>query len=102
MPRSPSLFALAFAGMSLAAGLAGCVPPKDSNSPTDSKNKDKGKITKNEKGENEICHQEYPTGSHIGRTVCRPLDQQERDRLEAQQELSRPRSNPTGTIPGGN
>lgn len=38
-----------------------------------------------------ICHQEYPTGSHIGRTVCRSTDERERDREEARDLITAPK-----------
>jgi hypothetical protein len=41
-----------------------------------------------------ICHQEYPTGSHIGRTVCRSNDERQRERDRARELISTPRRAP--------
>ncbi len=94
MPRSPSSLALAFLGASLFAGLTGCVPPKEDTAGP--------KSSKNAEGEEQVCHQEYPTGSHIGRTVCRSVERKERDRKDAVDLATTPRSNPTRTpVPEG-
>ncbi len=45
---------------------------------------------KNQYGEDVICRQEYPTGSHIGRTVCRTPQQEFDDRERARDLVSRP------------
>ena len=36
------------------------------------------------------CHQEYPTGSHIGRTVCRTDEQIAEERLKSREFVNRP------------
>jgi hypothetical protein len=41
-----------------------------------------------------ICHQEYPTGSNIGRTVCRTEESKTRDREKAREFISIPRGAP--------
>ncbi len=48
-----------------------------------------------------ICHQEYPTGSHIGRTVCRSTDERDRDREQAREFITTPRrpTRPTRPLP---
>lgn len=45
---------------------------------------------KNDKGETMICHQEYPTGSHIGRTVCRTEENNDEERAKARALVSTP------------
>ncbi len=45
---------------------------------------------KNDKGETMICHQEYPTGSHIGRTVCRTEEANDEERAKARALVSTP------------
>lgn len=47
-------------------------------------------VTKNSDGETLICHQEYPTGSHIGRTVCRTQRQIDEERLKSRELVNRP------------
>lgn len=82
MPRSSvrvcrlSLSLALSLALGLALGLgAGCAGPQ---------HRDKGPTTMtNDEGETMICHQEYPTGSHIGRTVCRTEEDTERDRQNA-------------------
>jgi hypothetical protein len=45
---------------------------------------------RNEDGEKMTCHQEYPTGSHIGRTVCRTDEQIAEERLKSREFVNRP------------
>lgn len=45
---------------------------------------------KNDDGDTMYCHQEYPTGSHIGRTVCRTEDQMFEDRQKSREFVNRP------------
>jgi hypothetical protein len=79
MPRSFMMFA----GLSLGLGIsvAGCAGPQGKDKPT---------RTKNENGETMICHQEYPTGSHIGRTVCRTEEESDEERARARALVSTP------------
>lgn len=93
MPRSPlrpALVALLLSSISLLSA-AGCAGPQS---------KDKGVTrTKNENGETMICHQEYPTGSHIGRTVCRTEEDSERERDNARKLVTTPPPAPRKTEP---
>lgn len=45
---------------------------------------------KNENGDTLYCHQEYPTGSHIGRTVCRTEQQMFDEREKSREFVNRP------------
>lgn len=82
MPRSPFRVALLALGLSSISILAAaCAGPQS---------KDKVTRTKNDDGETMICHQEYPTGSHIGRTVCRTEEQSDREREEARKLVTTP------------
>ncbi len=45
---------------------------------------------KNDKGETLVCREEYPTGSNIGRTVCRTEEQSDEDRQRARTLVSTP------------
>lgn len=69
------------------AGLAGCVPPSENNANT----------TPAQQGatEGQVCHEERPLGSNISRTVCRPQDDAERDRRDAQKFMATPRPVPS-------
>ena len=35
--------------------------------------------------DDQVCHEEVPTGSHVGRTVCRSRSQIDRERQEGQE-----------------
>lgn len=76
-------------GWALVAGLAvlgGCFGGSQSSGA------DRTTMHRNSNDEGEmICHQEYPTGSHIGRTVCRSTDEKARDREEARELITTPR-----------
>jgi hypothetical protein len=81
--------------LGLSAVLAlGCAGPQ----------KDRGTTTmKNDDGETMICHQEYPTGSHIGRTVCRTEEESTREREKARVLVTTPPPVPrTAPPPTGN
>lgn len=80
MPRPSTLIALLSLGLGLAA--SGCVPPQGKQKDTTT--------MKNDKGETMICHQEYPTGSHIGRTVCRTEEANDEERAKARALVSTP------------
>lgn len=41
-----------------------------------------------------VCENESPTGSHLSKRVCRPVDQADRDRAATQIDLLRPRATP--------
>lgn len=45
---------------------------------------------KNDDGDTMYCHQEYPTGSHIGRTVCRTEEQMFEERQKSREFVNRP------------
>lgn len=45
---------------------------------------------KNDDGDTMYCHQEYPTGSHIGRTVCRTEQQMFDDRQKSREFVNKP------------
>lgn len=79
MPRPSTLIALLSLGLGLAT--SGCLPPGKSKETT---------TMKNDKGETMHCRQEYPTGSNIGRTVCRTEEQSDEDRAEARKMVSTP------------
>jgi len=91
MPRSFMMFA----GLSLGLGIAaaGCAGPQGKDKPT---------RTTNANGETMICHQEYPTGSHIGRTVCRTEEQSDEERAKARALVATPPAvNPAKAPPAG-
>lgn len=77
------------AGVALLFGLQGCLPP---SSATDSTTP----ISDDGAG----CHIERPTGSNIGREVCRTPDQVRDDRENARNLHRPPRVTPTKTEGG--
>ena len=83
-----------FAGWSLGLGIAaaGCAGPQGKDKPT---------RTTNANGETTICHQEYPTGSHIGRTVCRTEEQSDEERAKARALVSTPPPVHSSKAPSG-
>jgi hypothetical protein len=56
-------------------------------------------VVKNEDGETMVCHQEFPTGSHIGRTVCRSETDAEDERIKARDFVAAPRPVPVRAAP---
>lgn len=79
MPRPSILIAVLSLGLGIT--FAGCAGPQGKDKPTTMKNDD---------GETMICHQEYPTGSHIGRTVCRTQEDSDEEREKARALVSTP------------
>jgi hypothetical protein len=69
-------------GLSLAACGAG------------SREKDSTRVIRTADGDEMICHQEYPTGSNIGRTVCRTEETMAEDRAKGREILNTPRMAP--------
>jgi hypothetical protein len=79
MPRHSTLLAVLSLGLGVA--VASCAGPQGKDKPTKMTNAD---------GETMICHQEYPTGSHIGRTVCRTEEEANDEREKARVLVSTP------------
>jgi len=78
------------AGCLLATLLAaGCVPPSE-NAPSTTPSAQQGAQG------GQVCHEERPLGSNIARTVCRPQEDTDRDRAEAQKFMGAPRAVPNG------
>ncbi|MEZ4362469.1 MAG: hypothetical protein R3B48_19925 [Kofleriaceae bacterium] len=77
MARSSILLVL----VSLVA-LSACAGGSSKRQPTTMRNQD---------GDVMVCHEEFPTGSHIGRTVCRTEEQTNREREEAREFIATPR-----------
>jgi hypothetical protein len=66
----------------------GCVPPSE-NTPSTAPTAQQGAQT------GQVCHEERPLGSNISRTVCRPQEDVDRDRANAQKFMGAPRAAPS-------
>jgi Tfp pilus assembly protein PilV len=59
-----------------------------------SREKDSRRVYRTSSGDEMICHQEYPTGSNIGRTVCRTEETRAEDRAKGREFVNAPRAVP--------
>ncbi len=91
-PRASGLSTLAQGALAtLVVGLlgwTGCVPPSENNAST-TPSQQQGATG------GQVCHEERPLGSNISRTVCRPQEDVDRDRREAQKYMDAPRPVPS-------
>lgn len=76
------------AAVLLGVGLGGCMPPSENN-PSTTPSQQQGATG------GQVCHEERPLGSNISRTVCRPQDDADRDRRDAQKFMATPRPVPS-------
>jgi hypothetical protein len=71
----------------LVIGAIGCVPPSENNAGTTP-------AAQQGSQNGQVCHEERPIGSNISRTVCRPQEDIDRDRADAQKFMGTPRPVP--------